>query len=819
MTVKNSSEYLRTLHIPEETITDNSINLLWNRSALNHIPDFKEYRVYVNGEETAVTDALGYTVNNLDASSEYTFKVSAINTNGDEVISEMITAITKDAPTKVLNVLDYGAKGNGKVLDTYAIQKAINDCPENGVVYLPAGYVFYSGALFLKSNMTFKVDGIIMGSIDPKDYPRWVTKWEGWRKTEQSADKWENTTAEPPENHMPHASLINAGKYDEGVWGMTGPYNVENLVICGEGQINANGFSLAYNECPNPALVMSQISPLKDPTARGRAITIHNGRNIYMKDVTVAYSPSWTIHTINCDNITFDGMEIVTQGNGNIGNGTSVKECGHIPNGDGIDTESCTDVNMFDVFFSTGDDAVAMKTGRNKEGNLLSKPNAYVRITDCTSSWSLGGFGTGSENAGGAHDLLFQNIEAENVRFYGIWLKTTEARGGVTENVQIRDMNVKNANSAICMNHDYPSSTTNPADEKPVLRNVIIENVYSEGTSNGIQITGLSSSKISDVAIYNYTANKDVPSKLKYCTGFYIKDAENTTFSQSNCSDITIYNTQVEKDTSVSLSDARVIKSIDDDNRIITVYRGATGFNLIDGIVSSEGGKQTYELNISDKSQPLTAGEILTVTSPDGTGTDIYTIIVDKEPMDMSYLMAETFSGVTDAWGFSGSGGASATDGVLRLLTSKKTGDSTTKVLDNEISEKKKLKIKFDWKSDAPSGKGYGSWFALHDSNDNMIFAIYGNGKYVGIGVSTTDTGNGWQTIEKFSNDWYRVELTLDFESKTINGTITNITDDNIVKTYTDEPMMNNAENLGKLYAQDGYSDAVISLDNVFIKE
>lgn len=223
---------------------------------------------------------------------------------------------------------------------------------------------------------------------------------------------------------------------------------------------------------------MSQISPLKDPTARGRAITIHNGRNIYMKDVTVAYSPSWTIHTINCDNITFDGMEIVTQGNGNIGNGTNVKECGHIPNGDGIDPESCTDVNMFDVFFSTGDDAVAMKTGRNKEGNLLSKPNAYVRITDCTSSWSLGGFGTGSENAGGAHDLLFQNIKAENVRFYGIWLKTTEARGGITENVQIRDMNVKNANSALCMNHDYPSSTTNPADEEPVLRNVIIENVY-----------------------------------------------------------------------------------------------------------------------------------------------------------------------------------------------------------------------------------------------------------------------------------------------------------------------------------------------------
>ncbi len=99
-----------------------------------------------------------------------------------------------------------------------------------------------------------------------------------------------------------------------------------------------------------------------------------------------------------------------------------------------------------------------------------------------------------------------------------------------------------------------------------------------------------------------------------------------------------------------------------------------------------------------------------------------------------------------------------------------------------------------------------------------MIFAIYGNGKYVGIGASTTDTGGGWETIESFSNDTYRVELTLDFTAQTINGTITNITDNKIVKTYIDEPMANGAANLGAFYAEDGYSDAVITLDNVYVK-
>ena len=261
-----------------------------------------------------------------------------------------------------------------------------------------------------------------------------------------------------------------------------------------------------------------------------------------------------------------------------------------------------------------------------------------------------------------------------------------------------------------------------------------------------------------------------------------------------------------------------MIKKIDNENKIITVYKNATGQDLLDGIQSVYGKTQTYEFN-NDKSVALTGGEMLRVTAPNGEDSAEYTIAVDSQEMDMSYIIAETFSGVADAWGFNGNGGASVQDGVMQLLTSKKTGDSVTKTLDTEISSLSKVNIRFDWKNNAASSKGNGSWFALHDSNDNMIFALYGNGKYVGIGASTTDTSGGWETIEKFSNDWYRVELTFDFDTKTINGTITNITDNKVVKTYTDTPISNNAENLGKFYAQDGYSAALIYIDNVYIKE
>lgn len=836
VTVKDSSPYLRNTHVVQETVTYNSVNVLWNRAALNNIPDFAVYKVYINGEETDTVTTLGYTFENLKAETEYTFRVSAVDTDGNEIISETVTAVTKAEPTAVLNVLDYGARGDGTTMDTYAIQRAINDCPENGMVYLPEGYVFYSGALFLKSDMTFKVDGVIIGSIDPKDYPRWVTKWEGWRKTEQTSEEWDNSatkyglTEGLTENHMSHSSLINAGKYDEGLWGMTGPYNVENLVICGKGQINANGFALAFNEGPNYTYGSEPWTqydyPVKDQSQRGRAITIHNGRNIYIKDITAAYSPSWNVHTINCDHITFDNMDVITQGNGNAGNGTALKSCGHIPNGDGIDPESCTNANIFNVDFSTGDDAVAMKSGRNQEGNKYDKPNAYVRVTDCASKWSLGGFGTGSENASGSHDILFQNITVENVRLYGIWIKTRAARGGVTENIQIRDLSVKSANTAIRCEHGYVDRTNgvndiNPADEYPVLRYVTVENMASEGTSSGIVAQGLDGSKINNITIKNSSFKDNVKSSLEHCADFEISDVKNTywTLKSTDSSTVKITKTWEDEDTALAVADSRVIKEIDNENKMISVYKNATGQNLLDGIQSVYGKRQTYVFSSDDKSAALTGGETLKVTAPNGKNIAEYTVTVDAQEMDMSYIIAETFSGVSDTWGFNGNGGVGVQDGVMQLLTSKKTGDSVTKTLDSEISSLNRVNIRFDWKSNVKSGKGNGSWFALHDSSDNMIFALYGNGKYVGIGASTTDTSSGWETIEKFSNDWYRVELTLDFDAKTINGTITNITDDKIVKTYTNEPIGNNAENLGKLYAQDGYSDAVICIDNVYIKE
>ncbi|MGN0106818.1 MAG: Ig-like domain-containing protein, partial [Hominilimicola sp.] len=681
LTVKDSSPYLRNLHAPDEAITDCSVNLLWNRASLLQAADFKEYRVYQDDELIAVTDNLGYTVDNLSPSAEYSFRVTAVDNAYNEIISETLKVTTAEKST-VINVLDYGARGDGTTLDTYAIQSAINACPKGGTVWLPDG-VYYSGALFLKSDMKFKIDGILIGSIDPKDYPHIISKWEGWRKLPQTADEWDNSETGSDkyleENEYAHSSLINIGVYHEGENSVTGPYSAENIIICGNGQINGNGFALAYNEGPNHKKRENNTSyfkadaPVTDPTTRGKTILLHNAQNVYIKDILVSYSPSWTVHAIYCDNVTFDNMKVISQGRGNVGEGSTVKLAGHLFNGDGIDPESCTNINIFNTYFRTGDDSVTLKSGRNREGNELDKPNAYVRITDCETNFSLGGFGTGSENAGGAHDILYQNLKADTMAIYGMWFKTNEARGGLTENIQIRDVDLKNANTAICINHTYSSSTNNPAAEKPVLRNVTIENANGSGVSKAYNFEGLSSSKIENITIFGGTITDFSGSSVKYGKKFDIRNVGGTTWSWSNSEDITVYIERIETDTKINILDEIAIKKVDNDNKTVTVYKGATGQNLLDGVSSQEGGKQTYSLS-SDSLAELAGNETLTVTSPDGSCIENYTVIVSDEAMDTSsYIIAENFTSTTGDWGFTGTGKAAVEDdGTLSLLSDKK---------------------------------------------------------------------------------------------------------------------------------------------------
>lgn len=553
VTVVKSSPYLRNVHVVKESILANSCLLLWNRASFVEAVDFHHYTVALNGENAIKTTNLGCTLDELAADTRYHVTVAACNQAGVS-LAEASLAFKTAAAQQLINVLDYGAIGDGVALDTYAIQKAIDACPQQGVVLLPKGYKFLSGALFLKSDLVFQIDGCLLGSDNPTLYPRIISKWEGWRGLPQKG-RWANAMPSMQENCYLRASLLNIGVYDEGVQGSVGPFHTKNVTLCGQGQINANGFTLSYNEGPNKFLQLPQSkyyqikipAPIKNEFLRGCAISAHNVDGLYLKDLLVAYSPSWSIHLMHCQNVTVNNVEVVTQGNGEIGLGAEDHELlGHILNGDGLDPESCERVNVFACYFSTGDDAVTLKSGRNKEGNELRKPCAYVRITDSVSHNSLGGFGVGSDSAGGAHDILYQNLFVQNLSINALWFKTLRWRGGTTQYVQIKDIQVQKANAAIGMTFDHSkggeTNVVNPAEELPTLKNVVIENIVSQETKKGIYLSGLPEQKIEKMTIKKLMMADTTPNyfncveaiKLLNCQGgsWHFTDSSEIYFTQ-----------------------------------------------------------------------------------------------------------------------------------------------------------------------------------------------------------------------------------------------------------------------------------------------
>lgn len=532
VTVENPSNYLRNVNVPNEAVTFESVQLNWTRASLIDATDFECYKIYCNDVLIDTTDKLSYTAKNLVANTTYTFKIAAM-ANNEVQVEKNVEVKTKPEPTEIIDITQepYNAKGDGLHTDTYAIQKAIDDCTDGGMVYVPKGF-YYSGALFLKSNITFKVDGVIIGSVRPNDYPDIVTRWEGWRKIYQTVESgWENYTDSVPAcdtNRYANSSLINAGVYFEGEAGKSSPYNVSNISVIGTGEINANGFTLAYYEGPNTnETSIGTMSPtvktlIDDPTTRGRTVTLHNAQNVYFEGITTSFSPGWCVHPIYCDSVTFDGMNVITKANNTHKDGAGKSQSNQILNGDGIDPESCSRVNIIDVWFCTGDDNIAMKSGRNKEGNELDKPNSYIRVTDTVAQDCKGGYCIGSEMAAGAHDVMFQNISTKGyLNLPGLWIKAPKARGGIIEDIIFRDCDINGASRAVSFELAYDDgngfTNVNPASDIPYVRNILLDNVY--GTNrNGLYLAGDSARKITGIKLrgINLTGGKNTVKNCEY---------------------------------------------------------------------------------------------------------------------------------------------------------------------------------------------------------------------------------------------------------------------------------------------------------------
>ena len=377
---------------------------------------------------------------------------------------------------KDYRIFDYGKKSDTEgYLYHNLINKVIDICSKEGGgrVVIPEG-TWLCGPITLKSNVNLHLEkgATLLFTADLKEYlPLVYTRWEGM-------DCY---------NYQP---MIYA-------------YEQENIAVTGEGTIDGGGTNdnwwrmcgaVKYGFEFDKGIISQRIGrPLlmewnekgvpveerKMGDGYGMRVQLVNPvkcKNVLLEGVTLLRSPFWVVHPLMCENLTVRGLHI--QNNG--------------PNGDGCDPESCNYVLIEDCYFDTGDDCIAIKSGRNRDGRTAGIPTQNVIVRNCRMKNGHGGVVVGSEISGGFKNLFVENCVMDSPDLDRvIRIKTNSCRGGVIEDIFVRNVEVGRCREAVLkINLVYEQREICQRDFPPVVRNVFLENVSCKESKYGVKIEG-----------------------------------------------------------------------------------------------------------------------------------------------------------------------------------------------------------------------------------------------------------------------------------------------------------------------------------------
>ena len=388
-------------------------------------------------------------------------------------------------------ITKYGAKvTNNAAKNQKAIQKAIDKCSAKGGgrVIVPRGQRFLTAAIQLKNGVNLVIeDGAVLEfAFEPELYPIVPTRWEG-------LDCW---------NLSP---LIYA-------------YQAKDIAVTGKGTIDGGGSretwwpwvsaaKFGYKEgmpvhqwketsrprllkCAEDGVDMDQRRFGPQDGLRPQMINFNQCEGILIEDVTLLRSPFWVIHPLLSTDITVRGVHINNDG----------------PNGDGCDPESCDRVLIEGCYFNTGDDCIAIKSGRNNDGReggmgrFAGRPSKNIIIRNCKFNNGHGGVVIGSEISGGCQNVYAENCEMDSPSLDRVLrIKTNSCRGGVIENINLRNITVGQCKEAVLkINTDYEPKEACCRGFYPTVRNVTMENVTCQKSKYGVMIVGYEDQKLAN---------------------------------------------------------------------------------------------------------------------------------------------------------------------------------------------------------------------------------------------------------------------------------------------------------------------------------
>jgi polygalacturonase len=216
----------------------------------------------------------------------------------------------------------------------------------------------------------------------------------------------------------------------------------------------------------------------------------YNCKNILLSGVTMINSPMWFIGPVMCENLTVEKVRIQSHG----------------PNTDGCDPDACKNVLIKDCYFDTGDDCIAIKSGRDEDGRGFGRPAENHLIEGCEMKDGHGGVVIGSEIAGGARNIYAINCKMSSENLDRVLrIKTSSSRGGIIENIFLKDITVGSyKESAIHCNMFYE----NPGNFIPTVRNIWVENLtVTDAGEYAIFINAYKESPVQHLKLVNCTIN------------------------------------------------------------------------------------------------------------------------------------------------------------------------------------------------------------------------------------------------------------------------------------------------------------------------
>ena len=427
------------------------------------------HEIYVNGSLVEKSDRNVASVFGLSPATTYDVE---LRYDGET----QRFAVTTDDEYVTLDVKAFGAKGDGETDDTLFIQCAINACPKGGRVYIPEG-VYKIYPLFLKSDLVLELGkgAVLSAFTDRTKFPILPGKIECVDKEkEYLLGTWEGDPLDM------FAGIITG-------------INVENVVITGQGTID--GCATHQNWWEN--------AKVKRIAWRPRMIFLNHCKNVVLHGITVQNSPSWNIHPYFSQDLRFIGISVL-----------GPKDS---PNTDGLDPESCKNVEIVGVYFSVGDDCIAIKSGKIYMGSKYKTPSENLTIRQCCMRDGHGSITIGSEMAGGV-----KNLSVENCRFLhtdrGLRIKTRRGRGkdAIVTGIKFENIIMDHVMTPVVINSFYycdadghsdyvQSKEFHPVDERtPYLGDFLFKNLTAMNCHAAASyLYGLPEQKIHQVVFEN----------------------------------------------------------------------------------------------------------------------------------------------------------------------------------------------------------------------------------------------------------------------------------------------------------------------------